>query len=128
MKRRMSQGQAMRSTLAFSRVTHFITPPSPRWFAYRVSAWASSADLKPLVSSWAGPLAPGAVEVERRLLANHMVVERNDGEPGLAERPEDGLDLASGHDEVPVDRRSDMRRPIRVRPRLGSDMRMTSVD
>src|SRR5271166_6505471 len=50
---RINQGQAMRSTLAFSRVTHFITPPSSRWFAYPVSAWAFSADLKSLASSWA---------------------------------------------------------------------------
>src|SRR5437899_5397945 len=48
------------------------------------------------------PLAPEVREEECRLLADHVIVQGDDVDAGLAKRPQDRLHFGGGHDEVAV--------------------------
>src|SRR4051812_4384757 len=102
MKRRISQGQAMRSTFASSRVTHFIIAPSMCLRRPGRSCLSVECRADALRELLRRALSPEVREVEGRLLADHVIVEGDDVNPGFPESPEDRLHLGAGHDEVTV--------------------------
>src|SRR5437588_12380999 len=102
----MSHGQAMRSTLAFSRVTHFIaatsvlrtTPSCSMGTGLRDRSLRVEGGFQPAGQFLRSAFAPEVGEVVGRFLADHVVVYGDDVDVRLAEGAEYGLDLARRHD------------------------------
>src|SRR5262249_45281919 len=100
----MSQGQATRSTFTRSLVTHFMG------FLHSSMILLGLCRLRlcvksgphPLRQFLSRPLAPEVGEIERRLLADHVVMQGDNMDVCLAQRSQHRLDLLGGHDEVAV--------------------------
>src|SRR5437667_10751649 len=106
MKRVMSQGHAMRSTRAFSRVTHFMDGSFPWRGALRVRAVGlAQGRLEPLGKLDGIVIRPEVHIEEPRCVHEAVVVEGRHIDAVLYQDPGDGVDLLVDQDEVSGDSR-----------------------